>query len=360
MRELGVGVLVVCGDNGKIQGTISREMVVRRIAAGGDPRTVTVGEVASRRRPALLAPGRARRLRPGPWAPALMVYVARLARSSPRMIWHPCRPGKTWAHMTTVVMYVRSLELCDLGKHDGPYEPGGNFGLAVAWLNFFMAGPANQPLDDAPDLPEASPPTGAVRAKRALRSAPVVLVRGVRMPAYAETGASVIEHGLWMLPVRSGGGCRRSAGRVAAGLLLHFARPRTGSRDDVTSCRRRGCWRQADLVLPDQAENAVRIVWVDGEDVGCPPSGCLRQRRRLTELWPGVLVQRWRVHEKHIDPTSPQFEGHGVPVFDQERYAEQRQGVALTRRRGNRIERSKPKHARDPLLAVPPEVAQAT
>ena len=65
MRELGVGVLAVRGENGKIQGTISRDMVVRRIAAGGDPRTVTVGEVASRRRPALLAPGRARRLRPG-------------------------------------------------------------------------------------------------------------------------------------------------------------------------------------------------------------------------------------------------------------------------------------------------------
>ena len=47
MRELGVGALVVRGENGKIQGTISRDMVVRRIAAGGDPKTVTVGEVAS-------------------------------------------------------------------------------------------------------------------------------------------------------------------------------------------------------------------------------------------------------------------------------------------------------------------------
>ena len=46
MRELGVGTLMVRGDNGDIQGTISSEMVVRRIAAGGDPRTVTVGEVA--------------------------------------------------------------------------------------------------------------------------------------------------------------------------------------------------------------------------------------------------------------------------------------------------------------------------
>ena len=47
MRELGVGALGVRGENGRIQGTISRDMVVRRIAAGGDPKTVTVGEVAA-------------------------------------------------------------------------------------------------------------------------------------------------------------------------------------------------------------------------------------------------------------------------------------------------------------------------
>src|SRR5689334_7096043 len=47
MRELGVGALTVRGENGDLQGTISSDMVVRRIAAGGDPRTVTVGEVAS-------------------------------------------------------------------------------------------------------------------------------------------------------------------------------------------------------------------------------------------------------------------------------------------------------------------------
>ena len=47
MRELGVGALRVRGENGKIQGTISRDMVIRRIAAGGDPKTVTVGEVAA-------------------------------------------------------------------------------------------------------------------------------------------------------------------------------------------------------------------------------------------------------------------------------------------------------------------------
>ena len=47
MRKLGVGALKVRGDNGDVQGTISSDMVVRRIAAGGDPKTVTVGEVAS-------------------------------------------------------------------------------------------------------------------------------------------------------------------------------------------------------------------------------------------------------------------------------------------------------------------------
>jgi hypothetical protein len=51
---------------------------------------------------------------------------------------------------------------------------------------------ANQLLDDAHYLPEAAPPAPAVRTKRALRSAPVVLVRGVGMPAYAEAGASIV------------------------------------------------------------------------------------------------------------------------------------------------------------------------
>ncbi len=50
MRELGVGTLGVRGDNGDLQGVISRDMVVRSIAAGGDPKTMTVGEVVSRRR----------------------------------------------------------------------------------------------------------------------------------------------------------------------------------------------------------------------------------------------------------------------------------------------------------------------
>ena len=51
MRELGVGTLKVRGDNGDVQGIISSDMVVRRIAAGGDPKTVTVGEVASAEAP---------------------------------------------------------------------------------------------------------------------------------------------------------------------------------------------------------------------------------------------------------------------------------------------------------------------
>ena len=37
MRELGVGALRVRGEDGTIQGTISGDMVVRRIAAGDDP-----------------------------------------------------------------------------------------------------------------------------------------------------------------------------------------------------------------------------------------------------------------------------------------------------------------------------------
>ncbi len=120
-----------------------------------------------------------------------------------------------------------------------------------------------------------------------------------------------------------------------------------------------GCGDQADLVRPDEVENALCIVWVDGEDMGSPPSACIRMPRRFTKLWPGVVVQRRRIHEKHVYPASPQLEGHGVPVFDQERHTEQGQQVAFTGRRGNRIERSKPKHARDPIFAVPLEVAQS-
>jgi CBS domain-containing protein len=58
MRELGVAALVVRAENGEIHGTISRDMVVRSIAAGGDPKTVTVAEVASGGVAHRRAPGR--------------------------------------------------------------------------------------------------------------------------------------------------------------------------------------------------------------------------------------------------------------------------------------------------------------
>ena len=45
MRALGVGSLEVLRQNGEFQGCISRDMVVETIAAGGDPKTLTVGEV---------------------------------------------------------------------------------------------------------------------------------------------------------------------------------------------------------------------------------------------------------------------------------------------------------------------------
>jgi CBS domain-containing protein len=58
MRELGVAALVIRAENGEVRGTISRDMVVRSIAAGGDPKTVTVGEVASAGIAHRRAPGR--------------------------------------------------------------------------------------------------------------------------------------------------------------------------------------------------------------------------------------------------------------------------------------------------------------
>jgi hypothetical protein len=73
----------------------------------------------------------------------------------------------------------------------------------VACLETFTSGSAYQRHDDAHDLSEAWPPTPAARTKRALRSAPVVPVRGIRMPAYAKTGAStVMWHSLRMVPIR--------------------------------------------------------------------------------------------------------------------------------------------------------------
>jgi CBS domain-containing protein len=51
MRELGVAALPVCGQDGKFHGIITRGMMAESIAAGGDPKAVTVGEVASMRSP---------------------------------------------------------------------------------------------------------------------------------------------------------------------------------------------------------------------------------------------------------------------------------------------------------------------
>ena len=77
---------------------------------------------------------------------------------------------------------------------------------AAASLEISVPGPAAQPPDGPPDLPGVAPPTTAVRTKRALSSASVVLVRGVRMPAYAETSATFAGwHNSRMLLAGSGG-----------------------------------------------------------------------------------------------------------------------------------------------------------
>jgi CBS domain-containing protein len=47
MRELGVGALGVRGKNGELRGVISQDLMIETIAAGGDPKTVTVGEVVA-------------------------------------------------------------------------------------------------------------------------------------------------------------------------------------------------------------------------------------------------------------------------------------------------------------------------
>jgi len=46
MRELRVAALPGCARDGKLQGNVTWD-VVERLAAGGDPNTVTVGGVAS-------------------------------------------------------------------------------------------------------------------------------------------------------------------------------------------------------------------------------------------------------------------------------------------------------------------------
>lgn len=47
MRDLDVGALPVCGEDDRLHGIITdRDIVVRCVAAGGDPRTMTAGDLA--------------------------------------------------------------------------------------------------------------------------------------------------------------------------------------------------------------------------------------------------------------------------------------------------------------------------
>lgn len=47
MRDLDVGSLPVCGDDNRLKGMLTdRDIVVKCVAAGGDPATTTAGELA--------------------------------------------------------------------------------------------------------------------------------------------------------------------------------------------------------------------------------------------------------------------------------------------------------------------------
>ncbi|HWT50116.1 MAG TPA: CBS domain-containing protein [Mycobacterium sp.] len=47
MRDLGVGALPICGDDDRLHGMITdRDIVIKCIASGRDPNTVTAGELA--------------------------------------------------------------------------------------------------------------------------------------------------------------------------------------------------------------------------------------------------------------------------------------------------------------------------
>lgn len=47
MRDLGVGALPICGDDDRLHGIITdRDIVVKCVAAGHDPNTMTAGELA--------------------------------------------------------------------------------------------------------------------------------------------------------------------------------------------------------------------------------------------------------------------------------------------------------------------------
>ncbi|MBB6349985.1 CBS domain-containing protein [Nonomuraea muscovyensis] len=47
MRELDVGALPICGDDDRLHGIITdRDIVLKCVAAGGDPQTMTAGDLA--------------------------------------------------------------------------------------------------------------------------------------------------------------------------------------------------------------------------------------------------------------------------------------------------------------------------
>jgi CBS domain-containing protein len=47
MRDLDVGSLPICGEDGRLKGMLTdRDIVVRCLADGGDPTTVTAGDLA--------------------------------------------------------------------------------------------------------------------------------------------------------------------------------------------------------------------------------------------------------------------------------------------------------------------------
>jgi len=50
MRDLDVGALPVCGDDERLQGMVTdRDIVVRCVAAGGDPATTRAGDLAAQK-----------------------------------------------------------------------------------------------------------------------------------------------------------------------------------------------------------------------------------------------------------------------------------------------------------------------
>lgn len=47
MKDLDVGALPICGEDNRLKGVVTdRDIVIKCLATGGDPRTVTAGELA--------------------------------------------------------------------------------------------------------------------------------------------------------------------------------------------------------------------------------------------------------------------------------------------------------------------------